>query len=282
MIGLGGVFVKSTISSFKPFRSSIRSLSSQHGYAILNNPSINRLRWFNKSTHTHLKTLAKSAYSKKQIIKSSKTTNELELKALFKQIYNIPNMITSLRIISTPVISYFLYNQDYKIFISLFVLSSITDFLDGFIARRYNLKTKLGSIIDPLADKLLIVSTVISMSLIGGPEIIPGWLSASIILKDIILLTKTGIQYQKNKALGQMGDIKPTFISKFNTFLQLLYIGPICFWMLYKRENEEEPEENKVFERNRIFEYFGYVVGATTLLSGLSYIGPLCLRKFLI
>lgn len=219
----------------------------------------------------------------KQCYSSNSTppsTNEKqsEFKTLFKQFNNIPNTLTSLRILSTPVISYFLYQQEYKIFISLFVLSSITDFLDGFIARRYNLKTKLGSIIDPLADKLLIMSTIISMSLIGGPEIIPVWLSATIILKDVILLAKTGLEYGKMKKLEKFGDIKPTFISKFNTFMQLIYIGPICFVILYQRENEKSEEKSK----NIFFEYASYFIGITTVLSGLSYIGPRWLRKLLI
>ena len=198
-----------------------------------------------------------------------------EIKELLKQFKNIPNTLTGLRILSTPIISYFLYQQNYKMFVSLFVVASITDFLDGYIARKYNLKTKLGSIIDPLADKLLIMSTVISMSLIGGPEIIPGWLSTTIILKDVILLAKTALVFNKQKSIGNLGDIKPTFISKINTFLQLIYIGPICFWMIYQKENEEE-------EESLWFDWVGYIIGATTVISGLSYIGPLWIRKMFI
>lgn len=208
----------------------------------------------------------------------STNENQSEFKSLLKQFNNIPNTLTSLRILSTPLISYFLYQQEYKIFISLFVLSSMTDFLDGFIARRYNLKTKLGSIIDPLADKLLIMSTIISMSLIGGPEIIPIWLSSTIILKDVVLLAKTALEYGKVKKLDKFGDIKPTIISKFNTLMQLIYIGPICFLILYQREKQEDDEKTN----NLFFDYASYFIGITTVLSGLSYIGPRWLRKLLI
>ena len=74
-----------------------------------------------------------------------------------------------------PMISYFALNGQYKLSFYIFVLSGITDFLDGYIARNYNLKTVIGTVLDPMADKILIISLTITLTYIG---LIPIYLTA--------------------------------------------------------------------------------------------------------
>lgn len=82
------------------------------------------------------------------------TKKNNSIKSLLKEVNTIPNIITLSRIISTPLITYSLIHQDYTTSISLFSYAAISDFLDGFIARRFKMNTRLGSILDPLADKI--------------------------------------------------------------------------------------------------------------------------------
>lgn len=78
---------------------------------------------------------------------------------------NIPNILTCMRFLITPIFGYFLYNQSYYIAASLFVLGGITDILDGYIARRFNLITSFGKLADPLADKLMQITALVLLTI---------------------------------------------------------------------------------------------------------------------
>lgn len=234
--------------------------------------------------------LNKSLYSTKKPDHepiNSNIDNKNSIKALLKEVNTIPNIITISRIISTPLITYSLIQQDYTTSISLFCYAAISDFLDGFIARKYNMKTRLGSILDPLADKILILSTIC-----GLYQVIPAYVFSLFLLKDSLLITKSLIQFIKNKKNNfvtqqniSLLQIKPTYISKANTALQLLYIGGLFIFMVYKKESEDEEHDQEkkqnIKKWETIFKYFGIFVSATTVLSGLSYLGPKSLRSIL-
>lgn len=78
---------------------------------------------------------------------------------------NIPNILTVVRFLIIPVFGYALYNEQYYISILLFTLGGITDILDGFIARRYNLVTSFGKLADPLADKLMQLTALVLLTM---------------------------------------------------------------------------------------------------------------------
>jgi CDP-diacylglycerol--glycerol-3-phosphate 3-phosphatidyltransferase len=104
-----------------------------------------------------------------------------------KEIFNLPNSITMVRIAVMPVL-FLLVLSPGRIFsfiiAILFIAASVTDFLDGYIARRYNIVTKMGKLLDPIADKLLISTAMIMMIPIGR---IPAWIVAVIIMRDIFV-----------------------------------------------------------------------------------------------
>jgi CDP-diacylglycerol--glycerol-3-phosphate 3-phosphatidyltransferase len=104
-----------------------------------------------------------------------------------KEIFNLPNCITMVRIAVMPVLFFMLLSPGrvFSLVIAiLFIIASITDLLDGYVARRYNIVTKMGKLLDPIADKLLISAAMIVMIPIGR---IPAWMVAIFIIRDIFV-----------------------------------------------------------------------------------------------
>lgn len=128
---------------------------------------------------------------------------------------NLPNKLTILRMILVPVFIVFMALPTewvwpvYTAF-GIFVLASITDQLDGFIARKYNLVTKFGKIMDPLADKLLVAAGFV---MLVGLNVIPAWIVAVIIARDFFVngLRMFGADNNKDLAAGISGKIKTAF-----------------------------------------------------------------------
>lgn len=90
-----------------------------------------------------------------------------------ENIYTVPNILTFSRLVAAPVVGYLLVNGHHGAALSLFAYAGITDLVDGYIARRYKLQTVVGTIIDPMADKMLMTISVACMALNGS---IPGQL----------------------------------------------------------------------------------------------------------
>ena len=109
---------------------------------------------------------------------------------------NLPNILTLLRIASIPLIVWLLRDPSQAAAswaFALFLVASLTDFADGYIARRYGLTTALGQLLDPLADKLLIVSALIMLALMDRQPNIPGWLLVIIIGRELAVTGLRGI-----------------------------------------------------------------------------------------
>lgn len=98
---------------------------------------------------------------------------------------NIPNILTAVRFILIPVFAYFLCTQQYAIAVALFLAGGLTDVLDGYIARKYNLITSWGKIADPMADKLMQLTALVILSLVI--KIIPVELLIIILAKEIFM-----------------------------------------------------------------------------------------------
>ncbi len=129
----------------------------------------------------------------------------------------IPNLITSIRIILTPIFIIYLINDELILALLLFVLAGISDGLDGFIARCFDQKSKLGAFLDPLADKILLISAFVALSIKG--HIYP-WLTVTVISRDILILLGVLIMFLNSQDFS----IKPSFLSKMTTCLQLVSI----------------------------------------------------------
>ncbi len=130
---------------------------------------------------------------------------------------NIPNLLTLLRILLVPLIVIFLIDEAYLKALITFFISGITDALDGFLARLLHQKTVLGAYLDPIADKALLVTCFLTLSIEG---IIPGWLTVVVISRDVIILTGTFILFMMSVSF----EIKPILISKITTALQIITV----------------------------------------------------------
>jgi len=129
----------------------------------------------------------------------------------------LPNVITLLRILLTPLLVWLLLDHRMKQALLVFLIAGFSDGLDGLIARVFHQKSKLGAYLDPLADKLLLVSSFI---LLGHMEKIPYWLVIITVSRDaIIVLGIVTLMLHQLRV-----EIKPLLLSKLNTLLQLLTI----------------------------------------------------------
>lgn len=88
-----------------------------------------------------------------------------------ENVYNLPNILTFARLFSSPVIGYLVLHDQYAAAIGLFAVAGLTDWVDGFIARRWNLQTVVGSVIDPMADKTLMTILTVTLAMQG---LLPG------------------------------------------------------------------------------------------------------------
>ena len=130
---------------------------------------------------------------------------------------NIPNSLTILRILLIPVYIGFMTYGEYGFALTALLLAGATDAIDGPIARKMNQRTKLGTFLDPLADKLLLTSGFISLSML---HLVPSWLVILVVSRDVILLLGTAVAHVTNSPI----DITPTFLGKGTTLLQLSYL----------------------------------------------------------
>nr|WP_232048548.1 CDP-alcohol phosphatidyltransferase family protein [Legionella adelaidensis] len=122
---------------------------------------------------------------------------------------------------------YFLYQKEYIFSFYIFLSAGITDGLDGWLARHFHWQSWLGSFLDPLADKLLIASSFISLALIGK---LPWWLVLLVFLRDLtISLGVLAWYWLVQRSL----DFVPTALSKLNTCLQLVLVTLCLFELAY-------------------------------------------------
>jgi len=118
---------------------------------------------------------------------------------LQKVLKNIPNILTIFRIALIPFIVITIINDEYFTAIMFFLLSGLTDVLDGFIARKFNFITDFGKLMDPLADKLTQIATLISIVIKG---LIPYWILIVILLKEVIMVCGASFLYGKSTVVS--------------------------------------------------------------------------------
>jgi cardiolipin synthase len=135
-------------------------------------------------------------------------------------ILNIPNTLTILRILIIPVfITSIIYKRyDYSLF--LFMLAALTDLFDGLLARMKNQKTILGTFLDPLADKFLLVTTYIILSVYN---FIPKWITITVISRDIIIIIGWLLLY----LTSDTSKVEPSLLGKITIWVQSLLIAYI-------------------------------------------------------
>lgn len=133
---------------------------------------------------------------------------------------NIPNLITLGRVILVPVVFWLLVSGETQAAFFAFVLAGVSDAVDGFIAKRFGLATELGAYLDPLADKLLIVSIFVALGVRGA---LPSWLVIAVVSRDILIVLGVLLAW----LLDHPVRIKPLAVSKANTVAQIVLAGTV-------------------------------------------------------
>lgn len=183
-------------------------------------------------------------------------------------ILTVPNVLCGIRVLLSPVISYFVLKTNFELALGLFVFAGITDLMDGYIARNFrNQQTMFGSFLDPLADKLLIFFLMLSLTY---RDMIPVPLTALVLLRDALLIGAgfyvRYISLPPPKTLSRYLDVtmvtarlKPTNLSKANTAVQLTLVATTLTMPLLP------------CDLSPYIHYMWYFTAATTVLSVLSY-----------
>ncbi|MEJ2467451.1 MAG: CDP-alcohol phosphatidyltransferase family protein [Candidatus Thiodiazotropha sp.] len=130
---------------------------------------------------------------------------------------DIPNLISFLRILLTLPIVWLLFEREFSYALMLFALAGFSDGLDGFLAKHYHWQSHLGGLLDPLADKALLMS---SFLVLGGLWLIPFWLVILVIFRDLTIM---GGALYYHFSIEEV-DAAPTLISKLNTLMQIVLV----------------------------------------------------------
>ncbi|MCC9004193.1 MAG: CDP-alcohol phosphatidyltransferase family protein [Candidatus Competibacter sp.] len=130
---------------------------------------------------------------------------------------DIPNLITSLRILLVPPFLWLLLQERYGAALLLFTVAGVSDALDGFLAKHYGWTSELGGLLDPLADKLLLIGAILAL---GWLRELPVWLVALVILRDVVIVTGA-VGYH---LMVERVRANPLLISKLNTLMQLTMV----------------------------------------------------------
>lgn len=181
------------------------------------------------------------------------------------------NRITILRVLLIPVfVTLMIYYansvqagapQEWLLLLgcAVFALAAVSDGVDGYIARRYNQKSRLGTFLDPLADKALLISAIVLLSVNHGDAFvsIPAWLAVTVISRDVILAIGA---FVIQMVVGNV-TVRPRIIGKISTVTQMLVVG----WTMLQI-SDQPPVLGRI--RTALL----VVAGVATIVSGLWYI----------
>lgn len=200
-----------------------------------------------------------------------------------ENIYNLPNLLTVSRLVAAPVTAYLLVYDHFKWAFTLFAYAGITDLVDGWLARKWKLQTVAGSVIDPMADKALMIILTVTLTAKGALPLYLGTLilgrDASLALAAIyyryasLPAPKTFMRYWDFSLPS--AEVHPTTVSKYNTFLQLVLIGSALALPVIMSGGQYggllHPLGVQDASLQHAMMYFQWLVAATTIWSGLSY-----------
>ncbi len=166
---------------------------------------------------------------------------------------NIPNLVTLGRICAVPVIIWLILDGLMEAAFWVALAAAISDAADGVIAKRFNMQTRLGAYLDPIADKALLVSVYIAL---GHEGFVPMWLVILVVFRDALIVGGALLFHTLTQSLEMM----PLMVSKVNTVLQLILgvtiVGSEAFGL----------------DSSAIREPLIYVTGITTVVSGATYV----------
>jgi cardiolipin synthase len=166
---------------------------------------------------------------------------------------NLPNLITLGRLLSVPLAVWLIIEARYGVAFWIFVAAGISDALDGYIAKRFDRRTRLGALLDPIADKALLVGVYVTLGVAGQ---LPHWLVILVVLRDVLILGGFAL-IQATTAPQHLG---PLFVSKVNTSVQIALVGFVLARL------------GLGIDEGTVTAILIAAAALTTVLSGLSYL----------
>lgn len=174
---------------------------------------------------------------------------------------HLPNLICVLRMLLVWPILSTLHAGETLTALGLFMLAAVSDGLDGYLAKRFNWTSELGRMLDPLADKVLLVAVFVEGAWL---KLIPWWLTAAVVARDV-MIGLGAIIYRL--WFGPLHG-RPTVLSKINTGTQLLYVMTVLL------------ESALEFPPHELLDAAAFIVLATTLMSGTQYLAVFTRRAW--
>ncbi|MBN2123078.1 MAG: CDP-alcohol phosphatidyltransferase family protein [Deltaproteobacteria bacterium] len=163
----------------------------------------------------------------------------------------VPNLITTIRIVLAPIFVIYLINDQHLSALIVLVICGVSDGLDGLVARAFNQKSRLGSFLDPIADKILLDAAFIALSI---RNFLPPWLTVTVIARDVLILLGVFVLFMNRFEF----HIRPSLWSKITTCLQFVTVIAV----LAKEFMIMPP---------RLHLYLFYATALFTIASGLHY-----------
>jgi cardiolipin synthase len=144
-----------------------------------------------------------------------------------ERIFTVPNLFTFLRIGLIPLFLVYMIQHDPPKALIVFMIAASTDLLDGITARLLKQKSKIGALLDPAGDKLLMTAAIIALSIpaISSPNVIPLWLTVIVIGRDIYIVTGSLVMYKRTRH----STFTPTFVGKMSTVCQMSILVLVLF-----------------------------------------------------
>jgi cardiolipin synthase len=172
---------------------------------------------------------------------------------------HIPNNLTMVRLFGTPVILWLIFQETLTTAFWIFFAMSATDWLDGYLARRWQATSRLGQILDPLADKFLLISVYLTLGMLGY---IPLWVTSLVLIRDFFILTLSGVIISRQK---KKTELAPHWMGKISTTIQMVLIG-----LVLARGAPILSIPTSSIE-SILMVIFLYGMALTTILSGFTY-----------
>jgi cardiolipin synthase len=169
----------------------------------------------------------------------------------------LPNLITIGRLFLVPFTVWLIVKGESATAFWIFILAGVSDAVDGFLARQFNLRSVLGSYLDPLADKVLLVSIYVTFAVLNE---IPLWLAILIVSRDILIIGAVMLAGM----LGQPVEMRPRIISKANTVAQIVLAGLVLADLAYPI--------NLMMMRNLVVILVGFLTIASTLVYAVDWV----------
>jgi cardiolipin synthase len=163
---------------------------------------------------------------------------------------NLPNLITLGRLLCVPLAIWLILGERYGLAFWVFVAAGVSDALDGWIAKRWDQRTPLGALLDPIADKALLAAVYITLGFAGE---LPHWLVILVVLRDLLIVVGYLLSHGANAP-------EPLFISKVNTLVQIALVGFVLARL--GLDIDEQLVTSSLIA----------AAGVTTVWSGLSYL----------